>query len=316
MLTDKRYPDVDVRSMLLELGMPRYLVTMAIPMVWFLVGTTDPDNAAVIEIIKSIQKRLRRLGYKNVLVSGVMDHQTGAALARVSGPGWQQKSWIQLVGDVLHATPGAQYHDPSTGLGSYFEYEGPAPGPLPGYKVGLPPGPLGALGATATDNGVELSYGPGQKNPNVMVPADAETKAVFRSVQRNLNRNLAPLQKQVAEDGVIGPETKGGVSALISNKRLQEHTVAIPLIAATTASMAWRAASLSRYLKKEADLRGISPGANRPGSSAPRDTLTVPLSQAQASAKGVAGTAKGLAPYLLLAGGVAAAAVYYKRKGK
>lgn len=320
----QRYQDVNVRQMFLDLGMPRYLTDMAIPMAWFLVGTTDPDSQPVMEIVKANQRGLRKLGFRSVLESGVVDRQTADAITKVSGPGWENKSWLQVTGDVLNATYNpskaklAMQMDKSArqasgqALGSYFEYEGVPPGPLPGYMVGLPPGPLGA---TSTDSGIELSYGQGVRNPKNMVPVDATTETVFRDVQRQINRNLSPLGRRIAEDGILGTQSQSAIFSLAKQKRLQKHNIAIPAIAATTSTMAWRAVTLAQYLKAEADARGISSTANMASSPAPKtDTAAEPTSSGQATVSGVMGALKGYAPYLLLAGAVAGGAIYYRRK--
>jgi len=315
--------NVDVRSMLLELGVPRYLTDMAIPMTWFLPGTTDPDEPATIEIVKALQRGLRRFGYKDVQVTGLVDTQTAHALDEVSGPGWVQRTWIQLMSDVINAKRNPSHKAlvmrmdkgaAKRGLSGYFEYEGKPPGPLPGYMVGLPPGPLG-LGATAVDAGVTLNYGKGVTDPNNMVPIDAVTKSAFKNLQRQLNRNLAPLGRRVAEEGVIGSETRSGILALPG---------ALPKSywAQSTEVMAKNAVTLGDLLKSQADSLGVTSVANKGSTSSSKSaekTVVVNpdgTSQYVGAGGGFSEQIKGMMPWVLLAGGVAATAVYMRKNRK
>jgi hypothetical protein len=340
----RRDQDVNVRSMMLQLGAQPALIDMSIPMVWKLVGSTDPDSNAVIEIVKTIQKGLRSLGYP-VAESGVVDAPTGRALAKISGPAWKHKTWLQLMGDVLNAKLNPQQkaldmnlshvarQAPSVrarnaavraGLGSYFEFEGPPPGPLPGYMVGLPPGPLG-LGDTAMDSGTRLSFGKGIKNPNNMVPTDTITRKAFMDLQHQINRLLSKVGERIGEDGVIGQGTLDGARS--ARKQLEgiASFVTAPIATASTAGLASKAVTVAGIFRTRADQLGISPDAIagsqgsppvKKSSPAVSDSTKEPLSKTGVAAAVAGGAVKEVLPWVLLAGAVAGGAVWWNRRQK
>ncbi len=94
----------DLRSMLEQLGVGAPLIGMAIENAFMLPRTTDPYSAGMIITVKGIQRGLNRLGF-DLGVDGGLGEQTSAALEIVSGPNWYDKSWVQLMGDVLSAEP-------------------------------------------------------------------------------------------------------------------------------------------------------------------------------------------------------------------
>ena len=94
----------DIRSMLEQLGIATPLIEMAIEHAFQLPRTTDPYSAGMIILVRAIQGGLNQLGY-DLEVDGGLGKQTVAALQRVSGPRWYDKSWVQLMGDVLSAKP-------------------------------------------------------------------------------------------------------------------------------------------------------------------------------------------------------------------
>jgi hypothetical protein len=313
---------VNVRTMLLSLKMPSFLIDMAIPFMWFTPGAVDPDSPSVIEIIKGLQRGLLKLGSR-VRVSGVLDNATAKGLDEIAGTEgeWMQKTWVQIYGDVLEAmdNPGRKAHKMrAAGLGSYFEYDGPAPGPLPGWRVGLPPGPLGMyqdLGATAIDGGVELEFGRGTKDTNVIVPipkSSGPTLTAFKNLQRQINRLLSLKGKRINEDGLIGAGTF---------KAFQTVQDAIGVSVPgdeTTGTMAAHAITIANTLDQQATARNIPANANQgatTSSAASRAVAVAPMSAAQAAAftGGTGGGGGGdvmdalkkYLPFLLLAGGIA-----------
>lgn len=94
----------DVRSMLEQLGVGAPLIEMGIQHAFQLPRTTDPYSAGMIILVKAIQRGLNRLGF-DLGVDGGLGDQTVAALTHISGPRWYDKSWLQLMGDVLNAKP-------------------------------------------------------------------------------------------------------------------------------------------------------------------------------------------------------------------
>lgn len=259
---------LNVRSMLLQMGVDSYLADMAIPYMWFIPGAVDPDAQGVIETIQGLQRGLRRLGFNAVAVSGVMDRPSAEALDQLHPPvsSWMQTPWVQLYGCIIDAlaNPRRKAHIMKhTPMGDYFQYHGPAPGPLPGVMVGTPPGPLG-MGATAVDLGTSLEFGPGRDKRN-MIPVprrSGTTYETFKCLQRDINRMLSHTRtspKRIDEDGVVGPQT---TRALVG---LEPHFGQSLGGKGGSANVAQRAATLAAKLGMEADRLQISRTAN-PGS--------------------------------------------------
>lgn len=313
----------DVRIMLLDLGVPQYLTEIVIPYVWFIPGAVDPDAQGIIELNMALQRGLQKLGFKKVKPTGVIDRHTAIALDQVSTPrgSWMQKSFVQLLGDVLNAmkNPDRAFakSDIALGLAGYFEYEGVPPGPLPGPMVGLPPGPLG-MGATAMDAGVELEFGQGIRSGTNIVPipkGSGTTDAAFKNLQRQINRLLSrhPKKGRIAEDGIIGKHT------FAAFQKAQIVTgISFPGDE-NTLEMAKHAVSIADIMESEADAMGIPKGANK---GSPSTTASVseptpmPMTPAQAASFSQMGISKFL-PLLAIAGGVAWwASTQKKPKGK
>lgn len=317
----------NIRQMLLDLQMPPFLTDMAIPFMFFMPGTIDPDSPSVIDIIKVLQRGLRKLGYARVRVNGLIDRETAKGLDEISPHGsWMEKTFVQIASDILAAmrNPERTAHKirfaPSgKGMSGYFQYEGIAPGPLPGFMVGTPPGPLG-LGATATDQGVALEFGQGIANKTNIVPipkSSGLTYNAFRNMQRQINRALSKKGTRIAEDGILGPGTY---------KALQQAQDVIGQSVPgdeSTLEMARHAVSIAYALGTAADSMGISADANKgaTSSAASRGEPTPPpMTAAQAAAYGsgggVAAALKKYLPFLALAGGAAWYAASQRKKGK
>lgn len=318
--------------MLLALGVDSFLADIAIPFVWFAPGTVDPDSPSIIEINKAMQRGLHKLGYRQVTVNGILDRQTAAALDQVSGPrgAWMQKSLVQILGDILSASrnPDRSAHKINA-LGGYFDYQGIAPGPLPGYKVGLPPGPLGMDGvldffsdaAGLLGKDPALTFGQGIKNKNIIVPipkSSGTTFSAFKDLQRQINRLLSrhPKKGRVDEDGVIGNDTFNGL------QKAQEVFGQSIAHDESTLEMAKNARSVAAKLRSEANALGIDTNANRSGATplvskrSISEPTPAPMTEQQASAfaSGSMGAIKKYVPFLLLAGGIAYFAT--QKKGK
>jgi hypothetical protein len=302
----------DVREMLLSLGVPPFVATMSIPFMWMTPGTTDPDSPSVIEIIRGLQRGIRKLGYRKVFVSGVVDAQTSIALDELS-PNWMSKTWTQIAGDVLGGmrNPERKAHQMAyvrKATGGYFEYQGRPPGPLPGILVGTPPGPLG-LGAalSVVDSGVELTWGMGTKNATNMVPMNSLTLTVFKGLQRQINR----LGGKVGEDGIIGAGTLAGFKRVLSKLPASSAAKQRGQHLATTMGLAANSATLVTMLTGEADAQGVASNANRGPSttSASNETATTAVTPQQVAAMsanaGIGIALKKYFPFLLIAGGVA-----------
>ncbi len=94
--------EYDARTMLLKLGIGDTIATLVIPHVNFLPRTTDPDSTPVMMMTKAIQISLADMGYP-LVPDGWLGSQTTRGIAVISGPGWYDKTWIQIIGDVLDA---------------------------------------------------------------------------------------------------------------------------------------------------------------------------------------------------------------------
>jgi len=313
---------VNVRTMLLDLGVDSFLADIAIPFAWFSPGAVDPDSPSIIEINKAMQRGFRKLGYGNVRVNGILDRQTAAALDEISGPGWMSKAFVQIFGDILAAMKDperkANQIKATKGLGAYFHYEGIPPGPLPSFRAGTPPGPLGMyqdLGA--------LTFGQGISNKNNIVPIpknSGETYEAFKNLQRQINRLLTkhPKGGKIGEDGIIGKSTFDAL------KKAQDVIGMSVPGDETTLTMAQNADSIGDILRQRADAMGIPGGANKGTTATPAAALEKTSGQMtpqQASVYGAPGTAmeavKKYAPFLAIAAGVAYyAATKKKKKGR
>lgn len=323
----------NLREMLLDLRVPSYLTTMAIPYMLFMPGTTDPDSQPVIEIVRGLQRGLRKLGYKNIIESGVLDPQTAAALDSLllqPKGAWMQTTWAQLYGEVIDAIKhpdrramnlkgGWRWGQTGLhGLGQYMTVHGQY-GPLPGEMVGLPPGPLG-LGDSASDGGVSLTFGFGVRDKSNVVPipkTSGATYQAFKNLQRQINRVIVGVTR-IGEDGVIGKGT-------LSGYQKAENVLGLSLPhSESTAALATHAVTVAALLKDHADSMGISSAANKgvaqtqtsATEQAGKEVTRKEASDAIARGK-IFGTVKKAIPFVAIAGGAAfLAAKQGKKKGK
>lgn len=99
-----RTREPDMRELLLGLGIGDHLATIAIPYLSYLPQTTDAASQGVMLIVAGIQQELNRKGWR-VRVDGQLGPRTARAIAQATGPGWSQRTWGQLAGDVAAARP-------------------------------------------------------------------------------------------------------------------------------------------------------------------------------------------------------------------
>jgi hypothetical protein len=112
----------DIRELFTALGIGQFVMPLAIQYAFFLPRTTDPYAQGVIILVKGIQRTLNRRG-ADLVVDGGLGPKTAAMIERVSGPDWQNKTWIQIAGDVIAAKPirkDAQFALPHISLGTTF----------------------------------------------------------------------------------------------------------------------------------------------------------------------------------------------------
>jgi hypothetical protein len=99
---------------------------------------------------------------------------------------------------------------------------------------------------------------------------------------------------------------------------LKKHQTAIPAMSWTTRLMASSAHTLAGLLKAEADALGVSATAvaKRPSPPPKSEAAGAPVSKGQITLDRAVGYGAAMAPWLLLAGGVTAGAVWWKRRQK
>ena len=302
------------QEMLSTLGVPDALISLPLPYLWMLPGTTDPDTAGVVEIVRALQRGLFRLGFGNVVQTGTFDKATRDALAKVS-PNWANKAWIQIVGDVVgklrHPDLKARMAvGVMRGVGDYIEYEpgvtGPPLGPLPSVMVGTPPGPMG-MGDTATDAGGTLTWSASGTACKPVPSGSGTTYNAFKDLQRQVNRRLSKVTGggRITEDGIIGSGTLAAI------QRLGFYYSSCGQVAAI-------ANTLRAKFKAEADALGIPANANKSGSGSSSSsvaTTAVPGAPVAAAVPTIGGmeTLKKYAPFFLVAAG---AAFFFAQKKK
>jgi len=90
------------RQQLKAIGVGEVHATLAIPYLYYLPRTSDADAQGVQVIVAALQRAL------GVPDTGYMGDRTANAIATVSGSGWFDKRWNEIIGDVLTRKPRAQ----------------------------------------------------------------------------------------------------------------------------------------------------------------------------------------------------------------
>lgn len=93
----------NLREMLLAAGIGNFNATMSIPYMYFMPRTCDPYAQGVMQLVQAIQNVLRARGDTQIEVTGWLDAATQRAIARYAGPSWGDKTWMQLLADVMYA---------------------------------------------------------------------------------------------------------------------------------------------------------------------------------------------------------------------
>jgi len=102
----------DVRKMLMSFGIGSYVAEMAIPQMFLLPQTTDPDAQATLTIIEGLQNGLNKVG-ANLEVNGLLTPATVQVLRHVAGRSWTGKTWLQIYGDVAEMIDNGMMLKPS-----------------------------------------------------------------------------------------------------------------------------------------------------------------------------------------------------------
>jgi hypothetical protein len=82
-------------DLLRDLGVPEALARMATQQLFLMPVTTDPDAQATMITVQALQRGL------GLTANGVLNRATAAALHQVAGERWANRTWGQLVGDVV-----------------------------------------------------------------------------------------------------------------------------------------------------------------------------------------------------------------------
>jgi len=90
----------NLREMLLAAGIGEYNAILSLPYMYFMPRTCDPYMQGVMQLVEGLQNLLRGRGAR-ITMNGTLGADTAAAVARFSGPGWRDKTWMQIYGDVL-----------------------------------------------------------------------------------------------------------------------------------------------------------------------------------------------------------------------
>ena len=88
-----------VSELLRQSGVSPNLAVLATPMMFWTPSESDPSSAMTLIIVQGAQRRLKKLGFA-VRTHGRMDPATQGALAKIVGPGWASRAWVQIYGDL------------------------------------------------------------------------------------------------------------------------------------------------------------------------------------------------------------------------
>jgi hypothetical protein len=247
----------DVVDVVMRMGMPRSLATMVITYMWYSPRSSDPYSPSVIEIVKTLQSGLARLGYATRR-DGFVGKPTVAALSEISGPGWKTKSWIEIYADVLHlleagARPGGLAG--MAGMGDLFS-------DLFKKETWFP----SSTPSPSSSQDFTISGG-------VCKPSNATALAAFKDLQRQINRLHKLWEfKLIAVDGRPGPHTTRSLNNIYSAQGVSTHYP-------DCSGYAAKAESEAKVIKTIADFAGAPAQVPDPSS------VTSPPSVATADGK-------------------------------
>jgi len=111
------------RSILQSLGIGETRATLAIGQMMMSPRSSDPDAGATMVIVRAVQRGLNQLGCP-LLITGRLDKRTEECLARVSGPRWEARPWLNITKDLIYLRdagleiPGGETYAEEIGLGA------------------------------------------------------------------------------------------------------------------------------------------------------------------------------------------------------
>jgi hypothetical protein len=90
------------RELVSAIGIGQFNATMVIPFLLMAPATTDPKSPPIMMLVRHLQMQLTAMGWPGEQ-TGYLDMPTAAALERLVGPGWMNRTWSQVVGNVVSA---------------------------------------------------------------------------------------------------------------------------------------------------------------------------------------------------------------------
>lgn len=90
------------RELVAAIGIGQFNATMVIPYLLMAPATTDPKSPAIMMLVRHLQMQLTAMGWPGETTS-YLDTATASALDRVVGPGWMNRTWSQVIGNVVSA---------------------------------------------------------------------------------------------------------------------------------------------------------------------------------------------------------------------
>ena len=91
------------RELALAIGIGGFNASSVVQTMMQAPATTDPKMAAVILLVRHLQKALFELGATDVANTGYIDTATYHALEQLLGPSWMRMAWAETVGAVVDA---------------------------------------------------------------------------------------------------------------------------------------------------------------------------------------------------------------------
>ena len=203
------YGDATSASELLrQAGISPNLAVLGTPAMFWTPGESDPASAMTKIVVQGAQKCLKKLGFA-VRTHGLMDPVTRGALAKVSGPGWASRAWIQIYGDIgREAEPLSGLWDDIT---SAF-----TPKPAPSIS---PVGP--SVTRPTIEGSTEGRYG------TIRYEDMIDRKTYFEGRTAAVRNAFKALQAAVGAkvDGRLGSDTAGKTIAVIDPMWRARHTL-------------------------------------------------------------------------------------------
>lgn len=151
-----QHANQDLHTLLTTLGIDEYNTTSMISTMMIAPATTDMQMAAVIMVVKALQRALRSMGATDVADTGLLDLQTASAIEQVTGPGWQSVPWYQTIQAVVWAAEHGVTVSP-------MRSAAPAMGYVPMAGITLPDMPGGLLGWAAIGAAAYYFFGRGKR---------------------------------------------------------------------------------------------------------------------------------------------------------